>query len=523
MSSALVDRSPAHPHTAFMLLVALLALFACRPGVGDGGPPVAPTTFDDPVAAIDDGLRVTSTDGEWDGYGEAVDVRGDVALVGASEWNYSGDGYAYVYRRLDGVWQEEAQLVASDRNPISPREARGLKGQRFGSDVALGDGILAVGAPGTNPDFGGAVYIYEYDGHSWIEAAKLVSDATDSDAPRSELDWLVFGRMPRRSFGQLVALHGDTLAVGGDGYARTVTIFEHEDGIWQRGATLDIPARDNSDLYMVSMDLFGHTLALGAYYVARDQPDRELHNLLKGESVVFVYERRDGNWQELLQYEPEHADALFLREARLGPAVALEGSEGQATTLAIGFPGFPDLSAIADLRDAPFLTGMGDQDEPIPGFPPSAHQVGTVTIFERTADGAWQQQAVLTPATGEELPQPGFAFTADPTTLASQFEPENLARMVFPGHLYSSDPAISFFGATVDLDADRLAVTSGFANTTHIFQQQEDGAWHYQARIQSKDGEVTEDYAQIVAISGDTVLLGTPGEFGNSSVFFHIP
>lgn len=519
-------RSPVHAIT-FLVLTALLALFACQPAPGQNGAAVTPTAFDEPVTAIHDGLRVTSIDSEWDGYGEAVAIRGDVAVIGASEWNYSGDGYAYVYRRVNGAWQEEAQLAASDRNPVPPTEARGLKGQRFGSAVALGDGMLVVGAPGTDSAFGGAVYVYEYNGQSWTETAKLVPTGDIHYDPRTEPEWLKSGRMPRRTFGQLLALHGDTLAVGGDAYARTVTIFTRAEGSWQQSATIDIPARDDHELYMVSMDLFGDTLALGVYYVDHDQPDRNYSSLFNGQSAVYLYERRDGAWHQPLQVELEHADALFNREARLGPTVALEGSEGRATHLAVGLPGFPDLSAFSDLRDAPMLVGRAaggvEHEEPIPGYPPSPHQVGTVTILQRVADGDWQQQAVLTPATGEALPQPGFLFVSDPTVLATIYEPVNLSRMVFPGHWYSSDPATTFFGATVDLDGDRLAVTSGFANATHVFQRQEDGGWRYLAYIQSGDGEVTEDYAQIVALSGDTVLLGTPGEFGNSAVFFHVP
>jgi hypothetical protein len=31
-----------------------------------------------------------------------------------------------------------------------------------------------------------------------------------------------------------------------------------------------------------------------------------------------------------------------------------------------------------------------------------------------------------------------------------------------------------------------------------------------------------EDFAQVVAINGDTLLLGTPGEFGNSAYVFNL-
>jgi hypothetical protein len=89
--------------------------------------------------------------------------------------------------------------------------------------------------------------------------------------------------------------------------------------------------------------------------------------------------------------------------------------------------------------------------------------------------------------------------------------------------LFSEAPETSFFGATVDLDGDQLAVTAGFANATYVFEHQ-DGDWVY--RFSVKPGqekiELWEDSAQVVRISGQTLLLGTPSEFGNSAYVFSL-
>lgn len=97
------------------------------------------------------------------------------------------------------------------------------------------------------------------------------------------------------------------------------------------------------------------------------------------------------------------------------------------------------------------------------------------------------------------------------------------ASFVFPGHLFSEAPEISFFGATVDLDQNQLAVTAGFANATYIFERRDED-WVYRFSItpgQQKE-ELWEDSAQVVAISGRTLLLGTPSEFGNSAYVFRL-
>jgi len=95
--------------------------------------------------------------------------------------------------------------------------------------------------------------------------------------------------------------------------------------------------------------------------------------------------------------------------------------------------------------------------------------------------------------------------------------------LAFPGYVFSEEPEISFFGATVDLDGEQLAVTAGYANATYLFKRQ-DQEWIYRFRFfpgqSRKIG--SEDYAQIVRIDGCTLLLGTPGEFGGTAHVFNL-
>jgi hypothetical protein len=70
----------------------------------------------------------------------------------------------------------------------------------------------------------------------------------------------------------------------------------------------------------------------------------------------------------------------------------------------------------------------------------------------------------------------------------------------------------------VDLDG-----TAGFANATYVFERR-DRDWVYRfSIIPGREGEgLWEDSAQVVRISGDALLLGTPGEFGNSAYVFRL-
>jgi hypothetical protein len=520
---------PRQPFTALLLLLAIGILPACG-GVVPGAAAVpAEVTFETPETEIVGGLRLEPPEQSWDGYGEAVDVYGDVLVVGASEWNPCGHGSAYVYRASGGGWSLEAQLTAGDRDDFV-RQARRFEGQRFGTSVAAGEGIIAVGAPGNvylaGEAFPGAVYLYDYDGHAWMEMARLTPDSSASGAAPAWLAPSVCGRLRPALFGALVALDGDKLAVGGDA-GGLVYIYQRGALGWREQARIAIPSAPGKELYMAFMALSGDTLALSAFYVP---PQSEQHpalgGILSGNVIVYVFERGGENWQESFRFAPEgEADILFLREVNMGASVALSGDSGQANLLAVGLPGFPDWSGVEE-HALIFGAVPRDSPEPIPTFPTSQRQSGAVYLFERSA-GGWNQKATLRPAGWQSPPGPSQSFPPFPSYLdGGENEAEAdafFASWVFPGHIYSEAPEITFFGATVDLHGDRLAVTAGFANATYVFERRDEN-WLYRFSVKpvQEKREVWEDSAQVVAIDGHTLLLGTPSEFGNSAYVFSL-
>ncbi|UCH58622.1 MAG: hypothetical protein JSV61_10410, partial [Anaerolineales bacterium] len=206
-----------------------------------------------PAAVLEGGFVLDSPDLVWDGYGEAVDVNGDVLVVGAAEWNQSGPGSAYVYRRSGQGWRQEAWLMTSDLADFEAQASEfasqqlgsDFASQRLGTSVSLGEGIIAVGAPG-NTDaltagYAGAVYLYEFDGESWVETAKLTAEQPDSAEIKFGMD--AFARFRPSLFGSLLALDGDTLAVGGDSGAQSVYVYQRTADGWQEQARLPIPGR----------------------------------------------------------------------------------------------------------------------------------------------------------------------------------------------------------------------------------------------------------------------------------------
>lgn len=503
--------------------VCFLVSSACGGNRAENVTPPAEVIFDSQMEVFLGGIRLTPRESQWDGYGEAIDVYGDLLAVGASEWNQLGPGSVYVYRASNGEWREEAQLIAGNRDEFL-EQAQQYGGQRFGTSVALGDGVIAVGAPGSvhaNPEYNSAVYIFEHQGDAWLETARLVPGSSVQAGNDGRLEWLDFNRMKPRVFGSHVALQGDTLAVGGDADG-TVYIYQRGGDGWREQAQINVPGIPERELYMTSLAILGDTVAVSVFHLP---PQREQLLFLTGSVTVYVFERLGNSWEESFRFSPDEGavDYLFPPEINVGAPVALGGDAEEATLLAVGLSGFPDWSGNLD----PAMIGMNPMQ--IAEFAENAvsnRQSGAVYVFGRDDEGNWQQQATLKPSGWDDPPGPGSFSSVMPSHLEELSDVEKadfFSSHIFPGHLYSGIPEVSFFGATVDMDGNRLAVTSGFANSTYIFER-EDGEWKYLARLkpQNEKIELWEDFTQPVKINGNNLLLGTPSEFGNSAYVFDL-
>jgi hypothetical protein len=136
---------------------------------------------------------IGSENSAFDSFGFSVAIKGDRIVCGAfgnSDLNQSEVGSAYVFRRIQGLWLQEQELTASDGASLA----------RFGLSVTMNDDTIVVGADGDAElgFFSGAVYVFTFDGSSWIQRQKLhAQDAQES-----------------ASFGYHVAMDGDTLVIG---------------------------------------------------------------------------------------------------------------------------------------------------------------------------------------------------------------------------------------------------------------------------------------------------------------------
>ncbi|MEK6676753.1 MAG: hypothetical protein AABZ47_14005 [Planctomycetota bacterium] len=98
------------------------------------------------------------------GFGEAVAVRGDFALIGAP---WDGAGSAYVFTRSAGVWTFQQKLTSASATA------------GFGISVAMEGNLAVIGASLDDTAAGasaGATYLFLNTGGVWTEEARLTAN-----------------------------------------------------------------------------------------------------------------------------------------------------------------------------------------------------------------------------------------------------------------------------------------------------------------------------------------------------------
>lgn len=136
---------------------------------------------------------------EQDRFGNSVSISGNLIVVGAllHDFPFSGEGAAYIFRREDSGWVEETKLTALD----------GAVSDAFGSSVAIENDRVLVGALGAN--VGGAAYLFERSGMSWIQTVKYFPTSPNNE----------------QHFGIFVAISGGVGMVGAAKDNSTVSVF----------------------------------------------------------------------------------------------------------------------------------------------------------------------------------------------------------------------------------------------------------------------------------------------------------
>jgi len=224
-------------------------------------------------------------------FGEAVAVGNGVVFVGAAS-SEREPGKVYVYRR-DTVGWSEVDLLSLG----AVREA-------FGAAIAVSSGALIIGQPGT-PD-GGRVIVYDYPADGGGEPAAMLT------APGSV------------SLGREVVAQGRTIlatAIDADTESPIVVAWSKDDASgWVRRGTLSQTDPGAQDDFGSSIAIEGSLAVVGA----------RLSDQAAGAAYVFHFSESDG-WRQVARLQPPDGSSA---RAQFGSAVAVSDGE-----IFVGAPG----------------------------------------------------------------------------------------------------------------------------------------------------------------------------------------
>jgi len=310
---------------------------------------------------VDETKLIASAPYDDDGFGSAIDLDGDTAVIGVPGDDLingfvRNEGSAYVYARSGTSWVEEAYLIAGEPQI----------GAFFGISVALSGDTILIGAHGQDHSGvtdAGAAYVFVRTGTTWRQEAVLVADeAEDKDF-----------------FGLSVALEGDTALVAAfnddlesmdEG---AVYVFVRSGSRWSKQARLTASNAATGDRFGSSVSISGDTALIGAYL--------DDHSGFVDAGAAYVCVRNGTTWSEqavLTASDPGDSD-LF------GCAVSVDGD-----TALIG----------AELDDVPGV---------------SVNQ-GSAYVYARSGT-IWTQQAALFAGDGASNDMFGYSVSVSSTTI----------------------------------------------------------------------------------------------------------
>ncbi|MDI1445034.1 FG-GAP repeat protein [Polyangium sp. 6x1] len=261
--------------------------------------------------------RLVAADAEaTDGFGYAVAISGDLAIVGAPNEDDPAEnaGAAYIFVREGGVWKEQQKLVSPNAEILGS----------FGTSVAIVDDIALVGASredGLGFDSGAAyVFVRDASGGMWGLQKKLVpADGTSSH------------------FGASVALSSTTAVVGAprDNVGMVISVgaayvYDRAEGAWEVEQRLVADDAGEQDYFGFSVSISGNTAVVGA---SGDD------DVAEDGGAAYVFSRVDKLWSAGQKLLPSTAEKF--------------GRFGIATSIS------DDVAIVGTYLAGPNVTGAG--------------------------------------------------------------------------------------------------------------------------------------------------------------------
>ena len=375
-------------------------------------------------------------------------------------------------------------------------------------------------------------------------------------------------------FGVSLAIDGDTAVVGAprgdtkdvDGNVITadagvVYVFARDaQGVWRKAGTLTASDGATGDEFGISVAVDGNTVVVGA---PGDESD---------EGSAYVFTKPANGWEtatetaKLIASNGAADDELGISVAVSGNIVVV-GARGDDTDKGIAYVfvkpttsnGWADWDESSDIETAKLTASDGETDDEfgtavavdsdtiVVGTPGDDSDEGSAYVFVKLGTG-WatgNQTAKLTASDGAANDEFGTSVAADGDTIvagAPGDDSDEGSAYVFvrPGtgwatgnqtaKLTASDGAAGDeFGISVAVDGATIVVGSwgedesytGVAVTNaggaYVFAL-ESGVWSEELDLFAYDGNTRNHFGWSVAVAGETVLVGSPGDNDASRV-----
>jgi hypothetical protein len=362
-------------------------------------------------------------------------------------------------------------------------------GDQFGYAVAISGNTVVVGAyfedsaatgiNGNQADdsagSAGAVYVFVYNAGVWSQQAYLkASNTNGSDR-----------------FGRIVAISGDTIAVGAPnedsnatgvngvqtdesaGNAGAVYIFVRSGTTWSQQAYLKASNTDAADAFGRSLSISGDTLVIGAPGEGSDATGvngDQNNNLALTSGAAYVFVRSGTTWSQQAYLKASNTGT----GDNFGTSISLSGD-----TLVVGAPG-----------ESSNATGVdGNQiDE-------SAATSGAAYIFVRSGT-TWSQQAYLKASnTGNSDMFGNIVTLSGNTAVVGAFQEDSNA---------------------TGIDGDQTNNSAITAGAAYVFVRS-GSTWSQQAYLKASNAGGGDSFGNALALSGDTLMVGASQEDSNAT------
>ncbi|MBS1788625.1 MAG: hypothetical protein JST85_12930 [Acidobacteria bacterium] len=417
--------------------------------------------------------------------GRAVEVRGEAANRRLKH-DGSSDSLAVAPASANDAQPVNSLTTSSGTVQLQKlTSADGTANNHFGTAVALSSDTLVIGAPDNNgiADDQGSVYVFARSGATWTLQQKLT--AQDGAA--------------NSGFGFSIAISGDTIVAGAplDDIGTNVDqgsayVFTRNGTVWTQQQKLTAQDGTSNDFFGLSVAVSGETVAVTAF------GDDIGGNENQGSAYVFTRSNTTWTQQQKLMANDGATGQFF------GRSVALSGD-----TVVVG----DNINQIGANFDQ-----------------------GSAYVFFRNGT-VWTQQQKLTADDGEEGDQFGLSLAISGDTIVVGAPDDDTGGnfdlgsvYVFVRHaanwtqqqkLMADDGAsVDFFGSAVALSGDTIVVGAENDEIGEIVGNLGQGSayvfarsgtvWAQHQKLLADDGASVDRFGSAVAISADTVVVGSP-------------